>query len=83
MEPTILEELRKRASVDLAPHIQRAERIAADAIDRFVQEGHENIQLTAQLRDIRVSSLAVTEDSLQIALNARADVRAAITNLDF
>jgi len=39
--------------------------------------------LNAQLRDIRVSRLAVTEHSLQIALNARADVRAAITSLDF
>jgi hypothetical protein len=83
MEPTILEELRKRASLDLSPHIERAKRIAEDAIDRFVQQGPENIQLTAQLRDIRVSRLAVTEHSLQIALNARADVRAAITSLDF
>ncbi len=83
MEPTLLEELRKRASLHLSPYIQRAKRIAEDAIDRFVQQGPENIQLTALLRDIRLSGLAVSEDNLQISLNARADVHAAISSLDF
>lgn len=83
MQSTILDQLAQRASLNLAPHIQRAKAEAAEAIERYVRDGPENIALTAQLHDINVTGLAVSEHDLQIGLNARADVRAEIISLDF
>ncbi len=83
MASTILDQITQSASLDLAPHIQRAKAEAAEAIERYVRDGPDNVTLTAQLHDINVTELAVTEHDLQIGLNARADVRAEITSLDF
>jgi len=74
--------LGQHASIDLSPHLAWARAEASTAIERFVAQVPDGIRLSAVLKDIAISDLATTPEGLQVVLETRADLSAAITRLD-
>lgn len=83
MEPSILEALQEHATIDLSPYVEQGRATAARAIERLVADMPNGVQLQAHVSEISISDLRVTQENLQIVVNAQAEVDAAISSLAF
>ena len=83
LEPSIVEALRQSASIDLSPYVERARGAASAALHQFVAQAPDGLQLSADLREMRVVGVTVAAENLQIAVDATADLAATVTQLNF
>lgn len=83
MQPTILEALEKKTTLDLSAYIARARNKAERAIDRFVADMPQGVELSASLQELAITGLRVTRDALQVTAGASVRTEASLSRLTF
>lgn len=83
MQPTILEALQTRATLDLSDYVARAWTKAERAIEKFVADMPQGIELTARLRRLAITGLRVSKDALEVMASAEVETEAAVSRLLF
>lgn len=83
MQPTILEALQTKATLDMSAYIARARNKAKRAIERFVADVPQGIELSARLQELAITGLRVTQDALQVTASVSIQVDASVSRLTF
>jgi len=83
MQPTILEALQNKATLDLSKYIALARTKAERAIEEYVADMPDGIELTAKLQEIAITGLRVTEDALHVTASAKVQTEASVSTLTF
>jgi len=83
IQPTILEALQNKATLDLSKYIALARTKAERAIEKYVADMPDGIELTAKLQEIAITGLRVTEDALHVTASAKVQTEASVSTLTF
>jgi hypothetical protein len=81
LTPTILETLQHWATLEFSGYVDRARKIAEQAIEEFVADMPQAVELKAELENMSVSGLQVTRDGLQVNVVAEVQTEATLSRL--